>query len=107
MYKMKFMIMKKKLLCKIRFYFLEVGFSGNLSSVRSKPGFAYMYMQKQNRKSAENAFVFATYIVQYHPKFQVSSHFLWLYSLVCVDQVGNPEDDAALLSFTGQAFGVD
>ena len=58
MYKMKFMIMKEKLLCKIRFYFLEIGYSGNLSSVRSKPRFAYM--RKQNRKSAENVFVFAT-----------------------------------------------
>ena len=25
-------------------------------------------------------------------KFQASSHLLWLYSLVCVDLVGNPED---------------
>ena len=38
-------------------------------------------------------FVFATWIVQFlfylNPKFQASSHLLWLYSPVCV---GNPED---------------
>ena len=37
------------------------------------------------------AFVFAAQIVQFlfylHPKFQASSHFLWLYSLVCVRPV--------------------
>ena len=40
-----------------------------------------------------SSFVFATYIVQYlyflNPKFQVSSHLLWLYSFV-LDLVGNP-----------------
>ena len=39
-----------------------------------------------------SAFVFAIRIVQslyLNPKFQASSHLLWLYSLVCV---GNPED---------------
>ena len=53
------------------------------------------------------AFVFTTQIVQslffLNPKFQVSSHLLWLYSLVnfVSDLVGNPEDrfsrDAAQL----------
>ena len=27
-----------------------------------------------------------------NPKFQASSYLLWLYSLICVDLVGNPED---------------
>ena len=40
-----------------------------------------------------SAFVFATRIIQFlyylNPKFQASSHLLWLYSPVCV---GNPED---------------
>ena len=44
-----------------------------------------------------SAFVFAIRIVQslyyLNPKFQASSHLLWLYSLVCVaDLVGNPAD---------------
>ena len=41
-----------------------------------------------------SAFVFATRIVQslyfLNPKFQASSHLLWLYSLVCVGPVRNP-----------------
>ena len=40
-----------------------------------------------------SAFIFATQIVQklyfLNPKFQASSHVLWLYSPVCV---GNPKD---------------
>ena len=27
-----------------------------------------------------------------NPKFQASCHLPWLYSAVCVEQVGNPED---------------
>ena len=41
-----------------------------------------------------NAFVFATRIVQFlyylNPKFQASSHLLWLYSPVCVGPGGKP-----------------
>ena len=41
-------------------------------------------------------FVFATYIVQslyfINPKFQASSNLLWLYSLVCADNLGNPKN---------------
>ena len=41
-------------------------------------------------------FVFATQIVQFlffsNPKFQVSSHLLWLYRTVVSDLVGNPKD---------------
>ena len=41
-----------------------------------------------------SAFVFATWIAQslylLNPKFQVSSHLLWLYSLVCVGPGQNP-----------------
>ena len=43
-----------------------------------------------------STFVFATRIVQslyfLNTKFQASSHLLWLYSLVCVGLVGNPEN---------------
>ena len=43
-----------------------------------------------------SAFVFAIRIVQslyyLHPKFQASSHLLWLYSLVCVGPGRKPED---------------
>ena len=43
-----------------------------------------------------SVFVFATRIVQslyfLNPKFQVSSHLLWLYSPVVSDLVTNPED---------------
>ena len=43
-----------------------------------------------------SAFVFSTPTVQFlfflNPKFQASSHFLWVYNLVCADLVGNPED---------------
>ena len=42
------------------------------------------------------AFVFATQILQFlfflNPKFQASSHLLWLHRSVCVGLVGNPED---------------
>ena len=41
-----------------------------------------------------SAFVFATWIVQslycLNPKFQASSHLLWLYSLVCVEPCRKP-----------------
>ena len=61
---------------------------------REKPGF--LHMRKQRRRSELfavtakliSAFVFATCIVQslyfLNPKFQASSHLLWLYSPVCV-----------------------
>ena len=47
-----------------------------------------LHMRKQTQISfAVSAFVFATYIVQsfffLNPKFQASSHLLWLHSLVC------------------------
>ena len=49
---------------------------------REKPGLLHM------RKQRRSAFVFAIRIVQslyyLNPKFQASSHLLWLYSLVCV-----------------------
>ena len=57
-----------------------------------------------------SAFVFAIRIVQslyyLNPKFQASSHFLWLYSPVCV---GNPEDrfshnEAHLYWYTVQVY---
>ena len=48
----------------------------------------FLQMRKQRRRSASSAFVFAIRIVQFlyyvNPKFQASSHLLWLYSLVCV-----------------------
>ena len=60
-------------------------------------------MRKQRRISDSfavtakliSAFVFATRIVQslcfLNPKFQASSHLLWLYSLVCVGQGRKPQ----------------
>ena len=49
----------------------------------------FLHMRKQRCRSALiSAFVFATRIVQslyfLNPKFQASSHLVWLYSLVCV-----------------------
>ena len=58
-----------------------------------KTGFLHMRKTKTQISFAVtakliSAFVFATLIVQslyfLNPKFQVSSHLLWLYSLVCV-----------------------
>ena len=52
----------------------------------------FLHMRKQRRRSA---FVFALQIVQSHyylyPKFQASSHLLWLYSLVCVGPGRKPQ----------------
>ena len=57
----------------------------NLSLVMRKPAFCIC----ENKDADQlRAFVFATRIVQplyfLNPKFQVSSHLLWLYSPVCV-----------------------
>ena len=45
---------------------------------------------------ADQRLCFVTGIVQslyfLNPKFQASSHLLWLYSPICVGPVGNPED---------------
>ena len=55
---------------------------------REKTGF--LHMRKLRRRSAKliSAFVFAALIVRslyfLNPKFQASSHLLWLYSPVCV-----------------------
>ena len=47
-------------------------------------------------KTQISTFVFATQIVHslyfLNPKFQASSHLLWLYSPVCVRSGRNPED---------------
>ena len=47
-----------------------------------------------NRREADHAFVFATWIVQFllylTPKFQASSSFLCLYRSVCVGPVRKP-----------------
>ena len=60
-------------------------------SRREKTGFLHMRTAK-----LISVFVFATRIAQspyyINPKLQASSYLLWLYSLVCVDLVGNPED---------------
>ena len=70
----------------------------NLSLVMRKPAFCICEKTKPQISCAVtaqliSAFVFATQIVQslffLNPKFQASSHLLWLYSPVCV---GNPED---------------
>ena len=61
----------------------------------------FLPMRKQRPRSASqllavtakliSAFVFATRIVQFlffiNPKFQASSHLLWLHSLVCVGPI--------------------
>ena len=58
-----------------------------------KTGFLHMRLFVYAKTQLISAFVFATQIIQslffLNPKFQGSSHLLWLYSLVCV---GNPED---------------
>ena len=71
-----------------------------LEPQREKTGF--LHMRKQRRRSASrtakliSAFVFASRIVQslffLIPKFQASSHLLWLYSPVCVGPGRKPED---------------
>ena len=66
---------------------------------REKIGF--LHMRKQRRRSAlrwprswSAPLFFATWIVQSlcfpNPKFQVSSHLLWLYSPVCVEPCRKP-----------------
>ena len=68
---------------------------------REKTGlFAYVKTKTQISLAVTakliSVFVFATRILQslyfLNTKFQASRHLLWLYSLVYVDLVGNPED---------------
>ena len=67
-------------------------FDYHMSLVMRKPGFAYAKTKTQISYAVTaqliSAFVFATQIAQslffLNPKFQASSHFLWLYSPVCV-----------------------
>ena len=66
---------------------------------REKTGF--LHMRKQRRRSVSRklicVFVFATRIVQslyfLNPKFQASSHLLWLHSPVCVGPGKKSEDE--------------
>ena len=66
----------------------ELGFY--LSSVVRKPAFFICENKDADQLTAKliSTFVFATRIVQslyfLNPKFQASSHLVWLYSLVCV-----------------------
>ena len=70
-----------------------------MSRVVRKP-FFFAYAKTKTQISCAvtaqliSAFVFATRIVQslyfLNPKFQVSSHFLWLYSPVCVEPGRKP-----------------
>ena len=63
-----------------------------------KPGFAYAKTKTQISFAVTatliSAFVFATRIVQFlfflNPKFQASSHLLWLYNPVCVGPCQRP-----------------
>ena len=58
--------------------------------MRKKTRFA-AYAKK---KAQISAYVIATWTVQYlcfYPKFQASSHFQWMYSLVCVRPGQNPQ----------------
>ena len=65
-----------------------------------KPAFAYAKTKTQISFAVSakliSTFVFAIRIVQsliyLNPKFQASSHLLWLYSLVCVAPGRNPEE---------------
>ena len=64
-----------------------------------KPFFAYAKTKTQISCAVTaqliSAFVFGTYIVQspfyLNPKFQASSHLVWLYSLVCVRPGQKPQ----------------
>ena len=64
----------------------------HMSLVMRKPAFAYAKTKTQISCAVTteliSAFVFAIKIVQFlnflNPQFQVSSHLLWLYTLVCV-----------------------
>ena len=69
-----------------------------MSRVMRKPTFCICENKDADQLTAKliSAFVFATRIVQslfyLNPKFQASNHLLCLYSPVCVDLVGDPED---------------
>ena len=77
--------------CSLILAFVD-GFLDNMSRVVRKPAFAYAKTKTQISFAVTakliSAFVFATRIVQslyfLNPKFQASSHLLWLYSAVCV-----------------------
>ena len=60
----------------------------NLSLVVRKPAFCICENKDANQLRSNCVFVFAIRIVQslyyLNPKFQAFSHFLWLYSPVCV-----------------------
>ena len=52
--------------------------------------------QLRSNREADQQLCFVIRIIQFlyylNPKFQASSHLLWLYSPVVSDLVGNPED---------------
>ena len=66
-----------------------------MSGVRRKSLFAYTKTKMQITAKLISAFVFASYVVLsvyfLNPKFQASSHLLYLYSLVCVGPGRKPE----------------
>ena len=60
-----------------------------------KPGFCICENKDADQLRGYSAFVFTTRIVQsiyyLNPKFQASSHLLWLFSLVCVGPGRKPQ----------------
>ena len=67
----------------------------------------------RGNREADQRLVFAIRKIQslfyLNPKFQASSHLLWLYSPICVDLVGNPEDrfshNEAQIDSVGEVWG--
>ena len=79
----------------------------HLSHVVRKPAFCICENKGADQLCGNQfitAFDFSTHIVQFpfhlNSKFQTSNHLLWLYSLVCVDLVGNTKD-----RFSGDMLG--
>ena len=66
-----------------------------MSRVMRKPTFRICENKDADQLRVISAFVIATRIVQslyfLNPKFQASSHLLWLYSLACVGPGWKPE----------------
>ena len=93
-------------------------YKNNMSRVMRKPTFCICENKDpdQLRGTAKliSAFVFATRIVQslffLNPKFQISSHLLWLCSSVCVGPGRKPDNwfshDAAHMSASVLCFSV-
>ena len=73
-----------------KYYVQQQTLQSNIISEQRHEKTNILHMRKQRCRTAQliSPFVFAIWLVQFlyylYPKFQASSHLLWLYSLVCV-----------------------